>query len=315
VHTLYWEGRIDEALLWMHQLAYHWDACMPFLYAHNWWHVCVLLLDRGADGDVDEMFRLLRRHVWGEQVPRDNLQLQQGAMNLALRCQLRLTEDQHDALHTLWADISAHVLSSKSSMAQLQAGNSPRLDRLWDVLCVYALRKGGHLDSSSALLAAVRAAAGCSCDDEAGVCACPTTNAAYVHVALGLANLSDGSYAQAVQCLRGAHTHEQTRALGGSAEQRDMLEEVYVQALLHFAGKGAEGAQREALVREAVELLERRNTAQGGAVRYTVQMLRQLKETLDMLSRRTDGDQDAIWRTFAVKNTNQEYCEYTMVDR
>jgi hypothetical protein len=82
-HVMLTEGRLTEGLAFMRSVSDSWTGLNSFMVTHNWWHVALFLIDLGHDA---EALAVYDREVWG--VVPDYTQDQIGAVSLLARFEL-----------------------------------------------------------------------------------------------------------------------------------------------------------------------------------------------------------------------------------
>ena len=238
-HVTLTEGRLAEGLDFMRSVSDTWTGLNSFMVTHNWWHVALFLIDLGRDA---EALAVYDRHVWG--VVKDYSQDQIGAVSLLARFELAGID-----VGDRWTDVADHLVH------RLDDHVLPFLDLHY----LYGLARAGRAEADT-LLRNIEAFA---------PLAPPSTRAAWQRVcvpaAQGLRAHAHGDVAVAIDRLGTALPR--LIDMGGSHAQRDLFEQVYLDALVrsgteaHLAG--ARGLLQQLRNRQPESLRLRR---QGDAV-------------------------------------------------
>ncbi|WP_162583902.1 tetratricopeptide repeat protein [Variovorax sp. PBS-H4] len=225
-HVMLTEGRLAEGLDFMRGVSDSWVDLNSFMVTHNWWHVALFLIDLRRDA---EALAVYDEQVWG--VAKDYSQDQIGAVSLLARLELAGIDvgDRWQALAGYLAQrLDDHVL--------------PFLDLQY----LYGLARAGRPEAER-LLHNIESFA---------PQAAPSTRASWQRVAIpaarGLLAHARGDAAGAVEGLGLALPR--LAEIGGSHAQRDLFEQLYLDALI------ATGT--EATLASAQGLLQQRVNAQ-----------------------------------------------------
>lgn len=209
-HVMLTEGRIAEGRAFMRDVSATWVGLNSFMETHNWWHLALFALD---EGDAAAVLAIYDAHVWG--VCKEYSQDQIGAVSLLARLELAGVE-----VGDRWQDV-ADYLAPRTHDQVL-----PFLDAQY----LYGLARAGRPEADE-LMQAVEAFA---------PRAPALTRDAWQHVALpacrGLLAHARGDFARAAQALGDALPR--LEAIGGSHAQRDLFEQVLIDALLRSGQKG-----------------------------------------------------------------------------
>lgn len=200
-HVLDAQGRIDEGIAWMLDLADSWERCNSFMYTHNWWHTALFLIDRD---DHEGALRLYDQRVWGRW--KAYSQDQVGAVALLARLELRGVD-----VGERWGDVADHLAA--------RTGDAVNGFLSWHYL--YGLARAGRDRAVAELTQTLEAAAA----SRSGVWA-----EVVLPVAAGLVAHARGRWDAAVDAIgpRLDRLHE----AGGSHAQRDLLVQIHLDALL-----------------------------------------------------------------------------------
>lgn len=228
-HVFETRGQLDEGIAWMESHAPSWSGCNSFMFTHNWWHIALYYLDKG---DAAQALKIYDTRLWGApQGDPSYSQDQAGALSMLIRMSLRGVE-----LHRRWGDVADEILKREVMYDQ------PFLTAHF----AYALARAEHRTAYEAFLRELKESAG-------------KGNAETRHLWLahalplcrGMGAHADNDFPLAAQLLGETRPHWQ--ALGGSHAQRDLFEQVYIDALIKSGRDG-----------DAVPLLEARVAARPG---------------------------------------------------
>ncbi len=199
------EGRnaLDTGYEFLNQYSDTWTGLLSFMSTHNWWHMCLFLLDLNRGDEILEMFD---GRIWG--VNKDNAQDQINAISMLYRLE-RTGMD----VGNRWDDVVSHVKKNANSQVSV----------FLDLQFLYALARtdmvaaNAMLERISAKAAAVKAP-GEIAWNEVAVVAGPAIVA-----------LAGRDYGTAADLF--ARTRSLMQAIGGSHAQRDMMTLFYIDAL------------------------------------------------------------------------------------
>lgn len=218
-HVMLTEGRLAEGLAFMRELSDSWTGLNSFMVTHNWWHVALFLIDLGRDAEALDVYD---RQVWG--VVKEYSQDQIGAVSLLARFELAGID-----VGDRWQDVADHL------KARLDDHVLPFLDLQY----LYGLARAGRPEADL-LLANIEAFA---------PSAPPSTRNAWLRVCLPAAR---GLLAHA-RCEFSTAIEELGIALprlvqiGGSHAQRDLFEQLWLDALLRHGGESSLAAAQSVL--------------------------------------------------------------------
>ena len=203
-HVMLTEGRLTEGLAFMRSVSDTWTGLNSFMVTHNWWHVALFLIDLGRD---DEALAVYDERVWG--VARDYSQDQIGAVSLLARFELSGID-----VGARWTDVADYLVQRQCDHVL------PFLDLQY----LYGLARAGRPEADT-LLRHIEAFA---------PTAPPSTRAAWERVCVpaahGLVAHARGHFPAAVEALGLALPR--LVEIGGSHAQRDLFEQVYLDALV-----------------------------------------------------------------------------------
>jgi hypothetical protein len=236
-HVMLTEGRLAEGLAFMQGVSDTWSGLNSFMVTHNWWHVALFLIDLGRDA---EALAVYDEHAWG--VVKDYSQDQIGAVSLLARLELAGID-----VGTRWDDVARYLLQRQADQVL------PFLDLQY----LYGLARAGRAEAD-VLLRNIEAFA---------PHAPPSTRAAWQRVCVpaahGLVAHARGDLVAAVEGLGVALPR--MIEIGGSHAQRDLFEQLYVDALVRTGTEasltGAQGILQQQLNGQPESLRLRRQTA------------------------------------------------------
>jgi hypothetical protein len=204
-HVYLTRGCVPEGLRFMAGVSDTWAGLNSFMYTHNWWHLAVFLISEGRDA---EALAIHDEHVWARE--RGYSQDQVGAVSLLARLELAGVD-----VGNRWQALGQYLAVRASDTVQ------PFLTMQY----LYGLARAGRPEADALLEAVRRAAAD----------AAPAVRETWAEVALpacvGLIAHARGDHATARQRLGPALSR--MIEVGGSHAQRDLFEQIYVDAMLH----------------------------------------------------------------------------------
>ena len=207
-HVLETQGRVEEGIAWMESLADTWEHCNSMLYTHNWWHIALYYLERQ---DFSTVLHLYDTKVWGRSRP-DSPKDQVGAIALLLRLELRKVK----VGAARWQELASYL--------------SPRMHEhalpFQDLHYVYALARTHQREQVQEMVQSMEAHAHRIK---------PSLQQPWIEIALpaakGMVAHAQQDWQQAIALLQPVLSR--LGAIGGSHAQRDLFEQVYVDALRH----------------------------------------------------------------------------------
>jgi tetratricopeptide (TPR) repeat protein len=203
-HVMLTEGRLDEGEAFLRGVSDTWTGLNSFMVTHNWWHLALFLIEQDR---LDEALALYDRAVWG--VSPDYSQDQVNAVSLLARLELAggsVGERWQDLADRLVGRVHDHVL--------------PFLDLHY----AYGLARAGRPEAER-LLASMQAHA----QARPGSAGEPWRTVA-VPACRGLIAHARGDAQGALDGLSDALPR--MAAVGGSHAQRDLFEQIRLDALL-----------------------------------------------------------------------------------
>ena len=224
-HVMLTQGRLDEGLQFMQHSSASWTGLNSFMVTHNWWHLALFALDLGQH---DTVLRLYDRQVWG--VVKEYSQDQIGAVSLLARLELAGVD-----VGERWQDLADYLVTRTHDQVL------PFLDLQY----LYGLARAGRpqADLLMANIEAFRAATSVSPLDQTGstrhrtftITADGAAADVWQHVCLpagrGLLAYARGDHTTAVEMLGLALPR--LMEIGGSHAQRDLFEQIHLDALIH----------------------------------------------------------------------------------
>jgi hypothetical protein len=203
-HVMLTQGRITEGLDFMRAASGQWTGLNSFMETHNWWHLALFALELD---DAATVLALYDRQVWG--VVKAYSQDQIGAVSLLARLEIAGVD-----VGDRWQNLSDHLRLRLDDHVQ------PFLDLQY----LYGLARAGRAEAP-VLLARI---------ESFSEVAPAFTQAAWQKVAVpaarGLLAHAQGDWRGAVEGLGRALPQLQT--LGGSHAQRDLFEQLHLDALV-----------------------------------------------------------------------------------
>lgn len=206
-HVMETQGRLEEGIAWMESFSETWENCNSLLYTHNWWHIALYYLEQGQ---IQKVLALYDTHIWGRRAWKESSKDQVGAISLLLRLQLRGVD-----VGDRWKDLAAYL--------------TPRIYEhalpFQDLHYVYALAKVGQEQLVTKMILSMPAYTKTAKPYMQRIWAEVT-----VPAARGMAAHARGDWSTAIAELRPILPH--LYKIGGSHAQRDLFEQVYLDAWL-----------------------------------------------------------------------------------
>jgi hypothetical protein len=231
-HVMEMQGRLEEGIAWMESLSDTWENCNSMLYTHNWWHIALYYLEKE---EFENVLSLYDTHVWGR-AWKDSSKDPIGAISLLLRLELRgidVGDSLRDSLASRWKELAPHIT------ARIHEHALP----FQDLHYIYALSKAGQADQVTEMLLSMQSYA-----KTADPSVSKAWNEVAVPAARGMAAHARGQWERAIGEF--GSILSRLHAIGGSHAQRDLFEQIYLDAWL-----------RANQNREALKLLEKRFVA------------------------------------------------------
>ncbi|MES1199989.1 MAG: tetratricopeptide repeat protein [Pseudomonadota bacterium] len=206
-HVMLTQGRIDEGAAFMEAASAEWSGLNSFMSTHNWWHLALFYISQGR---FEDALALYDGRVWG--VDKSYTQDQVGAVSLLARLELAGVD-----VGDRWNDVADH-LATRAADTVL-----PFLTLQY----LYGLARAERPEADT-LLNAVRSHAE-HADAVWRAIALPAAEALVAH--------ARGQYAETVDKLGAALPR--LAAIGGSHAQRDLFEQIWLDALIRNGQLGA----------------------------------------------------------------------------
>jgi hypothetical protein len=203
-HVMITQGRIHEGRDFMAAVSGQWTNLNSFMVTHNWWHLALFELELDRQ---DAVLELYDRQVWG--VVKEYSQDQIGAVSLLARLEIAGVD-----VGDRWHDLADHLERRMDDHVQ------PFLDLQY----LYGLARAGRA-SAATRLARLEAYA-----EGAPAWSRTAWQQVAVPAARGLLAHANGDWQGAVAGLGQALPQMQT--IGGSHAQRDLFEQLYLDALV-----------------------------------------------------------------------------------
>ena len=210
-HVMLTEGRLAEGAAFMAQVSGQWQGLTSFMRTHNWWHLALFHLELGDDAAA---LALYDREVWG--VDKSYSQDQVGAVSLLARLELAGVD-----VGARWDDLAAWLAARTADQVQ------PFLDMQY----LYGLARARRPEADTQLA-----------NIEAFAPNAPAAaREAWVRVAVpacrGLLAHARGRWQEAADQLEIALPR--LAAIGGSHAQRDLFEQIHLDAWQRSGRLGA----------------------------------------------------------------------------
>ncbi len=202
-HVLLTDGRLAEGAARLQQCSGPWQGLTSFMRCHLWWHLALFHIELGDDAAA---LALYDQQVWG--VDTSYSQDQVGAVSLLARLELAGVD-----VGGRWDALASHLVGRVHDQVQ------PFLDLQY----LYGLARAGRPEAD-ALLAAITAHA-----PVAPLAQRAAWQQVAVPAARGLLAHARGQWAQAAEQLGAALPR--LALIGGSHAQRDLFDQVHVDAL------------------------------------------------------------------------------------
>ncbi len=202
-HVMLTQGRVVEGAKFMEDMAPRWEGLNSFMYSHNWWHLALFYISMGQH---DEVIAAYDTHVWG--LEKNFAQDQIGAASLLARMELAGIN-----VADRWADVANHIALRGADTTL------PFLTMQY----LYALGRSENPMADTLISAIKQKASAPGFDQDV-----------WRDVALpaceGLLAYTRGDFEKTVQKLGLALPR--MAEVGGSHAQRDLFEQVHLDALM-----------------------------------------------------------------------------------
>ncbi|MBS0452192.1 MAG: tetratricopeptide repeat protein [Proteobacteria bacterium] len=204
-HVMLTEGRLAEGLDFMQGVSDSWTGLNSFMLTHNWWHVALFLIDLGRDAQALAVYD---QQAWG--VEKAYSQDQIGAVSLLARLELAGVE----VGEARWSELASW----------LEVRTHDQVLPFLDLQYLYGLARAGKPQADELQRNIEAYAPG----------APPSVRAAWERVcvpaARGLLAHARGDWSGAIEGLGTALPR--LVEIGGSHAQRDLFEQLYLDALV-----------------------------------------------------------------------------------
>ncbi|MEQ6202131.1 tetratricopeptide repeat protein [Sulfitobacter sp. HNIBRBA2951] len=203
-HVMLTQGRVAEGAAFLESVAETWSGLNSFMRSHNWWHLALFYISLGRHDDVRHAYDT---HVWG--LAKEYSQDQVGAASLLARMEFAGVD-----VGERWADVADHVALRGADTV------NPFLTLQY----LYALARTGRPETQ-AMMAAIEARA---------LDVSQFDHVAWRDVALpaaqGIMAHATGDWDTAVAQM--ARALPRMSECGGSHAQRDLFEQIHLDALV-----------------------------------------------------------------------------------
>ncbi|MEH1822203.1 MAG: tetratricopeptide repeat protein [Nostoc sp.] len=251
-HVLETQGRLEEGISLMESLSDTWEYGSSAFYGHLWWHTSLYYLDIENFAKVLEIYDT---RIWGR-AKKDNGREQINAIALLLRLELRGVD-----VGSRWQELAAYL--------------QPRIHEqtlaFLDLQYIYALVRGGKDDWAAEMLESMQ-----THGENVLPYARPTWIEVGVPAARGMIAHARGNWENAIAELEPVLPN--LYSTGGSHAQRDLFEQIYIDALI-----------RDRQYHKTLNVLEKRNAARSNIP--VIQ--RELANTYSQLGRTDEAHQAA----------------------
>ena len=194
---------MDKGIRFMMDVSDTWTGLTSFMTTHNWWHMCLFLIDLDRAGEALEFYD---RSVWG--MNKGCVQDQINAISLLYRLE-RIGIDVGDR----WQDVADHALRNSNDQVSV----------FLDIQFLYALARARPAEARR-MQERMEARAGTISEDER-----PAWQNVAVPAASGIIALAEGDHATAMRQIGLARPFLQS--IGGSHAQRELVTLFYIDAL------------------------------------------------------------------------------------
>ncbi len=212
-HVMLTQGRVDEGVSFLERVAPTWAELNSFMHTHNWWHLALFYISQGRNAEVLAAYDA---HVWGRE--KSYSQDQVGAASLLARMEFAGID-----VGDRWNDVADHVAQRGRDTV------SPFLTLQY----LYALARAERAEARE-LLQAIVDRAGTPAHDQSAWAdvALPSARAIMAHAA--------GDFEACIRDL--ALALPRMAEIGGSHAQRDLFEQIHLDALVK-AGRASAAQQ------------------------------------------------------------------------
>lgn len=203
-HVMLTQGRVAEGARFLESVADTWQPLNSFMRSHNWWHLALFYLSQGRHDDVRRAFDT---HIWG--LEKDYSQDQVGAVSLLARMEFAGVD-----IGDRWDDVADHIaLRGRDTV-----------NAFLTLQYLYALGRRGRCEAQTLMAAIEERAADSTRHD----------HTAWAEVALpaaqGILAHTKGEWSDAIRKL--GRALPRMAECGGSHAQRDLFEQIHLDALV-----------------------------------------------------------------------------------
>lgn len=202
-HVILTQGRTEEGIAFLESVSHTWAELNSFMRSHNWWHLALFYISRGRVADALESYD---RHIWG--ISKSYSQDQVGATSLLARMEFAGID-----VGDRWIDVADHIA----------ARGADTVNPFLTLQYLYALARMQRPETDT-LMSAIRDRARRPGHDRA----------AWAEVALpaaeGILAHRRGDHGTAISRL--AQALPRMAEIGGSHAQRDLFEQIQLDALI-----------------------------------------------------------------------------------
>lgn len=202
-HVMLTQSRADEGIAFLESVSPTWAHLNSFMRSHNWWHLALFYISRGRAQDA---LRSYDRDIWG--IAKTYSQDQVGAVSLLARLEFAGIDPGNR-----WDDVATHIAARGADTT------NPFLTLQY----LYALART-HRPETAPLMDAIRTRAAAPAHDRAA------WEQVALHAAEGILAHRAGDHATAIARL--AQALPRMAEIGGSHAQRDLFEQIHLDALL-----------------------------------------------------------------------------------
>lgn len=203
-HVMLTQGRHHEAVVFLQRASGHWAERTSFMRTHNWWHLALAHLELGEPAAA---LALYDQQVWG--VDKGYTQDQVGAVSLLARLDLAGAD-----VGPRWQDLATHLAERLNDQVL------PFLDLQY----LYGLARAERWTEAQALRAAMARHA-----PQAPLASRRAWQQVALPAADGLLAHARGDFEDAAAAL--GRALPQLGSIGGSHAQRDLFEQLWLDAL------------------------------------------------------------------------------------
>lgn len=228
-------GRLQQGAQFLQGCSAGWHRLTSFMRTHNWWHLAVFLLELGDDAAV---LKLYDEEVWG--VEKTYTQDQIGAVSLLARLELAGVD-----VGSRWQELAPWIVSHAADQVQ------PFLDLQY----LYGLARAEH-PQAQALLQRIEEFA-----PRAPEAARDSWQRVAVPAARGLWAHAQGHWREAAEALELALPR--LVSIGGSHAQRDLFEQIHLDALVRSGQSAGAHNRLQPLVHAQPQSLRLRRQLEG----------------------------------------------------